>query len=552
LVEYPLHEPRFRPAFPAEAAEFNKGEYAVSVRVRFAPSPTGHVHIGNIRAAIFNWLFARHAGGSFLLRVEDTDLERSTPEAIESLLDVMRWLGLDYDEEIVYQTRLLPAHQAAAKTLESNGRAYRHAKKPEEPPALYFRIPTEDIEGLTRVTGPAVLEIHSDWPVTVDHTGAVLPLIGKKGQPVPTEICLAGLRNLRLLDTEGKCIFSLADEQEAIVNGKTSVSIPGAARAEFTRREVYYHDVVKGELAKPLDGMKDLVIVRSTGAPVFHLANVCDDISQKITHIVRGDDHVENTYRHLFLFHALGAVPPRYAHLPMIVNQQGKPYSKRDGDAYVGDFRDKGFLPHALFNYLSLLGWSPGDDREKMTREELVAAFTLDRVKSAPAQMDMRKLLDLNRQYVSDLPLDEFLAEVRRFLEDCDWAQSAGEAYFRRVAALMQSRTHVYSLAREWKYYFTDEIEYDEAAVQKNLRKEGVAAALAALRTALSGAEFTLPEIERAIRETERAAGIAEGKMNQSIRVAVTGVAQGAGIYETLEVLGKARSLARLERAASM
>ena len=525
----------------------------MSVRVRFAPSPTGHVHIGNIRAAIFNWLFARHEGGKFLLRVEDTDLERSTPAAIETLLDVMQWLKLDHDEEIVYQTKQLPAHTAAAARLEAESKAYWHSRKPGEPPALYFRIPQDpDLPGQIRVTGPASIELHPETPVTVDWTGVTFGQLSSKGKSMPTESCLAGVKGMRLFDAAGQCLFSLAGQLDAVLAGAAQFSIEKAVRMEFIRREIVYRDLVKGELAKPLDGMKDLVIVRSTGAPVFHLANVCDDITQRITHIIRGDDHVENTYRRIFLFHALGATPPQYAHLPMIVNQQGKPYSKRDGDAYVGDFRDKGFLPEALFNYLTLLGWSPGEDREKLTRAETVRLFTLDRVKSGPAQMDMRKLLDLNRQYVSELPPDVFVAGARAALRDAAWAAGADDGYFRRVCALMQTRTHAYTFTRDWEYFFVEEPPCDAAAFDKHARRDGVPAALRALRGALEKAPFSVPGLESAIRGIERGAGIAEGKLNQPIRLTVTGTAQGAGIYETMELLGKERVMKRLDRALEM
>ena len=240
---------------------------AETVRVRFAPSPTGNVHIGNIRAAIFNWLFARHEGGAFLLRIEDTDRERSTPDAIENLLDAMDWLGLDFDEEPLYQSSRLEAYREAAERLIEGGFAYR-----------------------------------SDL-----------------GDPA---------------------------KGEAVV-----------FRAH---RTVVFEDLVKGRMRKDEKQMKDFVILRSDGTPVFHLANVVDDIHMGITHVIRGDDHVDNTFNHLLIYEALEAAPPRFAHLPMLVNDRGKPYSKRDGDAFVGEFREKGYLPEALFNFLALLGWSPG------------------------------------------------------------------------------------------------------------------------------------------------------------------------------------------------
>ena len=430
----------------------------MSVRVRFAPSPTGHVHIGNIRAAIFNWLFARHEGGRFLVRIEDTDRERSTPEAVRTIFEVLDWLGLTYDEEPLYQSTRREAHLAAAETLLANGAAYKEDK-------------------------------------------------GGTGK--------------------GECVV---------------FRMPPDAMS--------FHDEIKGDLRKEAADMKDFVIVRSDGSPVFHLANVVDDIHMGITHVIRGDDHVENTYRHVALYRALEAPMPRFAHLPMIVNAQGKPYSKRDGDAYVGDFRDKGFNPQALFNYLSLLGWSPGDDREKLSREEMIQLFTLDRVKSGPAQMDMKKLTHLNAQYVTEMPADDFARDAHRTIRTFPWGAAVeDDAYFRGVCALMQTRTHVLSLTSEWAYFFGDTFEVDAKALRKALKKDHVIEALATLCGTLAASQdpaLSESEAEQAIRAAEREHGIAEGKLNQGVRVAVTGLSHGAGLYETMAVLGRERVLKRL------
>jgi glutamyl-tRNA synthetase len=413
------------------------------------------VHIGNIRAAIFNWLFARHHGGRFLLRIEDTDRERSTPEAVQAVLDAMAWLGLDYDEPALFQSTQHARHRAAAEELLCKGLAYREDK-------------------------------------------------GETGQ--------------------GECIV---------------FRMPGTDMA--------FHDAIKGDLRKDARDMKDFVIVRSDGTPVFHLANVVDDVTMGVTHIIRGDDHIENTYRHVALFRALGAPVPCYAHLPMIVNAQGKPYSKRDGAAYVGEFREKGFCAEALFNYLALLGWSPGDDREKMTRREMIEAFTLERVKSGPAQMDVRKLTHLNSLYLAELPVEEFTRRARQYVRRYAWAASiTDEAHFARVCALMQSRTHTLAHAEQWPYFFVEPIAYDEKAVAKILAQPGVRAALEQAEAALRECDFTAPAIREAIRRAEQAVGTGEGALNQPLRVAVTGVSIGAGICETLAVLGRDRALARL------
>ncbi|MCK5849809.1 MAG: glutamate--tRNA ligase [Kiritimatiellae bacterium] len=431
----------------------------MSVRVRFAPSPTGEVHIGNIRVAIFNWLFARHNGGDFLLRIEDTDKERSTQQAVDVLFDVMSWLKLDYDEPPVYQSTRMDKHLAAADKLLEQGLAYREDK-------------------------------------------------GDTGK--------------------GACtIFRMPNKRISFV------------------------DEVKGKLQKEAKDLKDFVIVRSNGTPTFHLANIVDDIDMNVTHIIRGDDHVENTFKHVAVYEAMGAQLPVYAHLPMVVNQHGKPYSKRDGECFVGEFRRNGFLAEALVNYLALLGWSPGDDREKMSGEELVSLFSLDRVKSSPGQMDIKKLTHLNGQYIAELPHDVFKTSAMNSLNDKDWANTVDEKYFGEVCKLMQSRTHLYTYTADWKYFFSDELEYEEKAVRKQLKKENIRKALEMLSSKLAEIDFSEKAIEQAIRSVEQVLGIREGKLNQVVRVAATGLSRGAGIYETMSLLGKEKCVVRLDYAAA-
>ena len=290
-------------------------------RTRFAPSPTGHVHIGNIRTAIYSWLFARNQGGEFLLRVEDTDRERSTPEAIKTMLDALAWLGLNYDAEPEYQSHRLAEHKSAAAQLVASGAACR-AHKGDGGEVVIFRLPWETVSlPFVREAGEVELALHRETPVLFSPTGVSFALVRSNGKPAPQEASLAGFARLRLFNDDGRELFALDPHARDILAGAT-ISIEGAAKATFLRREAVFHDLVKGELAKALDAMRDFVIVRSDGTPVFHLANVADDARQGITHIIRGDDHVENTFRHLFLFHALGKTPPFYAHLPMIVNQQ--------------------------------------------------------------------------------------------------------------------------------------------------------------------------------------------------------------------------------------
>lgn len=518
----------------------------MSVRVRFAPSPTGHVHIGNIRAAIFNWLFARHCNGAFLLRIEDTDRERSTPEACRSLLEAIEWLGLAADEPPLYQSSRREAHLHAAELLLQQGQAYR---KPDPAGngqgAVVFRIPYEaDCIPCIRESGPAELSVHPGEPVSVSADGITFAQVSRKGKPMPAGCCLAGVKNLKVFSAN-ECLFEIESHLSEISQGAV-FALEKADKLTFMRREVVFEDAVKGELAKPLDGMKDLVIVRSDGNPVFHLANVCDDAFQKITHIIRGDDHVENTFRHLLLFNALGFSAPVYAHLPMIVNASGKPYSKRDGDAYVGDFKERGFCAEALFNYLSLLGWSPGDDREKMTRQEMIDLFTLERVKSAAAQMDIKKLTHLNWMYLSEMDPEAFCRNTWQALGGCPWRPADIDDYFRKVCALMQSRANVFSDAQEWRYFFDDNAPVDQTALHKQLARPGVKDALLELARLLDDCSFDEAALAAALRAAEISAELGEGKLNQPARVAVTGTTRGAGIYETMAVMGRERVMRRL------
>ena len=433
---------------------------AERIRVRFAPSPTGKVHIGNIRAAIFNWLYARHVGGEFLLRVEDTDLERSTPEAIQALLDCMRWLRLDWDGEILYQTSQRAHHLEVAEDLLRRGLAYRE-NKGGQGECVIFRMPKEGV--------------------------------------------------------------------------------------------IEYDDLVKGHMRKQAKDTQDFVIVRSDGSPVFHLANVLDDITQGITHIIRGDDHVENTFKHIMLFRAIGAPVPQYAHLPMIVNNQGKPYSKRDGSAFVGEFRELGFVPDALFNYLALLGWAPGDDREVMTRAEMVEAFDFAKCKASPARFDIKKLTWMNGEYIAREPRADFEAAFDARLQAAGLPTEPLNGLRDALLDEIQPRTKTYGdVPANCRWFFAEDYPFDPKAVAKRLHAEGVPALLdevAAALDALPG--FDVPAIEAAVRALAEARGAGLGALVHPIRVAVSGRAEGPGLFETLWLLGRERSLRRLRGVAA-
>ena len=451
----------------------------LETRVRFAPSPTGKVHIGNIRAAIYNWLYARHVGGKFLLRVEDTDLERSTPEAIAVLFDCMKWLGLDFDEEVFYQTKNLKRHLEAVDKLIASGHAYKIEKTSREGKTgivTMFRMPKEGV--------------------------------------------------------------------------------------------IEFDDLVKGKMSKKAEDIQDFAIVRSDGSPIFHIANVVDDIDQRVTHIIRGDDHVENTFKHICIFKALGAEIPKYAHLSMIVNQQGKPYSKRDGAAFVGEYREQGFLPEALFNYLLLLGWNPGDDREVLAREEMVKLFDLEKVHVTAAKFDAKKLAWMNGEYIK-------LIEPQKFrdllVESSGGSANSAEApktyevplrpdisdveerigWWDYLSGQIQIRTKTLAnLEESIKCFISDDFAFDDKAVEKRLKKPGVKPLLLDLVERFeNAAQWKAPDLEAVVKELSQGNGM--GPWVHPIRVAVSGRGEGIGLFEMLELLGREKTVLRLKTAAN-
>jgi len=429
----------------------------MSVRVRFAPSPTGNVHIGNIRAAIFNWLFARHNNGSFLLRVEDTDLERSTAEAVQTLMDSMEWLGLDFDEEAVYQSKNRGRHLAVADDLLKRGLAYRENK-----------------------------------------------------------------------GGGGECVI---------------FRMPKEGRLSF-------EDLVKGRMQKKAADTQDFVIVRSNGSPVFHLANVVDDIDMQVTHVIRGDDHVENTFKHIELFKALDAPLPHFGHLPMIVNNQGKPYSKRDGAAFVGEFREQGYLPETLFNFLLLLGWAPGDDREVLTREEMIKLFTLEHCKSSAARFDIKKLIWMNGEYIRQKPRDIYAQSFKERIEAGGLSVSGVD--LDGIMEQMQVRTKFYSdIPGNCAYFFSDDYPFNAKAVKKRLMKDGVPDLLDVIAAAYEELEeFSLETTHDLLVKMGELREMGIGALVHPVRVAVSGLAEGPGLFEMLVLLGQKRVCKRLRLTA--
>ncbi|HJW14131.1 MAG TPA: glutamate--tRNA ligase, partial [Thermoanaerobaculia bacterium] len=328
----------------------------VAPRVRFAPSPTGSLHVGGARTALYNLLFARRQKGTFILRIEDTDVERSREELSAQILSAMEWLGLDYDEGPYHQSKRYDLYRAAAERLLAEGKAYRAFETPEELDAERKKAESEGR--------------------SYRYSGA--------GRWIPPE------------ESERR---ARAGERHVV-------------RLAMPRETIVVDDLIRGRVEFPAEALDDFVLVRSDGHPLYHFSVCVDDVDMRITHVLRGDDHLANTPKHVALFRALGAPVPRFAHLGMILGTDRKKLSKRHGAAAVEEWRDAGILPEALFNFLALLGWAPGEDREILSREEMEREFSLERVGASPSVFDPEKLLWMNAQYIARMPAEELLARV--------------------------------------------------------------------------------------------------------------------------------------------
>lgn len=429
------------------------------VRVRFAPSPTGFFHIGSARTALFNWLYARHCGGTFVLRIEDTDKERNTQEALQLILDSLCWLGMDWDEGPeaggaagpYFQSQRGPIYQEHLQKLRDSGRAY------DKDGAVYFRISGE----------PQVIE-----------------------------------------------------------------------------------DAVRGRVERTEE--KDFVIFRSDGAPVFHFVNVVDDIAMQITHVIRGEDHLSNTSKHTELFKAFGAPLPLYAHIPLILKQSGPgKMSKRDQGALIEDYRRRRFLPQAMVNYLSLLGWSPKDDREKMPADEIIRLFDLPAVNKSNARFDEKKLMFLNAAYLNELDPAEYCRLARGYLAEISFPPGGADpVYLDQVLLLCREKLRsIEEIPGFSGYFFEEAYPIDEKARHKVFSKGDPCARLRELKeAAVAEEDFSEAALEARVGALAAEHGASTGEYIHAGRLALTGVGVGPSFYGLLRVLGKERVLQRLGR----
>jgi glutamyl-tRNA synthetase len=459
------------------------------VRVRFAPSPTGHLHIGGARTALFNWLYARHNGGKFILRIEDTDRERSTGEYIEAIIEGMKWLGLDWDEGPFRQTERFDLYRSYVQRLVDEGKAYHCYCSPED-------LDARRKEAMA------------------------------KGQPVKY--------NRRCLNRR---------EPVEGVNPVVRFRMPDSG-------ETVVDDMIRGNVYFPNQQLDDLIILRSDGTPTYNLTVVVDDVEMGITHVVRGDDHLNNTPKQIQLYRAFGYGVPRFAHLPMILGADKKRLSKRHGATSVMAYREMGYLPGALVNYLVRLGWSYGD-QEIFSKEELIKYFSFDNVGKASAVFNPEKLLWLNQQYIINSPSEELVSLVMPFLEKIG-LETGGidKSWLARAVHTLKERSRtLVEMAESLRYYIAEEIEFDEKARRKFLTEES-RRMLAELADGMSDMEsFSEQEIETLFRSIVERHGVKLGKLAQPVRVALTGVTASPGIFEVIDVLGREKTLRRLRRA---
>lgn len=492
-----------------------------TVRVRFAPSPTGYLHVGGARTALFNWLFARKHNGTFILRIEDTDIQRSSEAMVQGIIEGMHWLRLDADEGPLFQSSFVEQHRAAARRLVEEGKAYYDFTPKEQ---------TDDRTIKERIVGRALAQAEA----------------GKGQNPyrdLPTE------EALRRID---------AGEQAAI---RLKVPESGVSRFE---------DIVYGTQERDYTDIEDLVLIRSDGHPLYNLSVVVDDIEMRITHVIRGQDHLTNTHKQILIYQALGAPVPQFAHLPLISAPGKEKLSKRKHGEVVSVtfYRDRGFISDALVNFLALLGWSPGTDQEILSRQELIDKFSLEGVNKSSAVFNFNeseardwtdpKALWMNGEYIRSMSLDELVPMVSEELKKAglwrDDFAAGGQEGFRQTVDLLRAR---YRTIRDfWELgrpYFSDEFEYEPAAVKKNLKDERLRELMPGLADSLDRVEeFTHDNVEAALRAYCEEQGVKAGLLINASRTALTGQAVGPGMFDIFVALGRSRSVERLRRAAAL
>jgi glutamyl-tRNA synthetase len=462
------------------------------VRTRFAPSPTGYLHIGGARTALFNYLFARHHGGKFILRIEDTDRQRSTPEAIDAIIQAMEWLQLDYDEGPFYQTQRFPLYQQKVQQLLIQGTAYPCVCTPEELDAKRQMAQKE------------------------------------KRKPIYDGTCRPAQGVIATLPAEKPYTVRFRSPRE----GTTIVA-----------------DAVKGAVFFDNRELDDLIIARSDGTPTYNFCVVVDDIEMAITHIIRGDDHLANTPRQIQLYQALGQQPPQFAHVPLILGTDKARLSKRHGATSVLAYRDMGYFPEAVLNYLVRLGWSHGD-QEIFSRGDLIEKFSLESVGKSAGIFNPEKFLWVNSYYLKELPLSRLADDIVPYIAAKGYPVPQDKPWRERMIATLRERSKtLVELVDSAAFFLTDNISIEEKAATKFLTPE-VRAPIAKLIEKLTGLDdFTEANIEQAFSAVLEETGLSMSKLAQPVRVALTGSTVSPGIHDVIAVLGKERTIKRLRSA---
>ncbi|MBI3451130.1 MAG: glutamate--tRNA ligase [Acidobacteria bacterium] len=471
------------------------------VRVRFAPSPTGFLHVGGARTALFNWLYARKEGGTFVLRIEDTDLARSSDEMTQAILDGLSWLGLAWDEGPFLQSLGRADHVARARRLVAAGKAY------------------------------------ACWcdPATLD---AKRKEAEGRGQAFKYD------RTCARLDAAERARHESSGSLSCV-----RLMVPEGTTA--------YDDLVHGPVSFENTDIEDLVLLRSDGSPTYNLSCVADDVDMKITHVIRGDDHISNTPKQILLYRALGLEEPRFGHLPLILGDDKKRLSKRHGAVSVTEYRRMGYLPEVLFNFLALLGWSPGGDREIMTRDEMVSLFSFEGVNPRSAVFDHDKLDWMNGQYLSRLPGEAIFADVKEGLVAVGLWRAELEAgnrewMIRLIETLKTRSRKVSEVVVAARPFLTEDFSYDDEAARKHFGAAEAADRLDAMAGALGAvAPWGEASLEASLRALGEKMGVAAAKLIHPARVALTGSAVSPGIFEVMALMGRDGTVARLKRAAA-
>ena len=474
-------------------------------RVRFAPSPTGYLHVGGARTALFNWLYAHRHGGTFVLRIEDTDVERSSQDMVTGILDGLRWLGLTWDEgpsDRRSACAVFPVR--ATRSLSRGGRS--------------------SVEGRTRVHCYCTPERLRDERERAEARGEAWQY---------DRACLGlSADRIRELDAAGA---------------------PKAIRFKVPASGAAFDDAVHGPISFDGASIEDFVILRSDQYPTYHLSVVVDDTDMGITDVIRGDDHISNTPKHVLLFQALGASVPRFAHVPLILGADKKRLSKRHGATSVMEYQRQGYLAPAVVNFLALLGWSPGDDRELMTTQELIDSFTLEGISGGNAVFNTEKLDWMNGQYIARMPIEDLAAAAQPFFDDAGLGSHplvAESRAFHRLLELLRPRAkRLTEFVEQARPLLTEAVVYEQEAVDKHLSSADLAGHITALVDALAVATpFDEAQVEVAVRGTASARGLKAGALIHATRVAVTGRTQSPGLFEVLAWLGRERTRARLQR----